>query len=166
LISAHPDLSDLLIAFFTTDVAPFLCRCEWRYVQSISRKKGGTVKMPIKHWMRISLSGSALALGTLSLAGCVYERPRHYYVYDAPPPPPGDTVVVVADQPPPDQEEVIGVAPYDDGVWIRGHYVWSDGRWWWTRGYWSHRPRPGVVWVDGRYEHRRGSYVYVGGTWR
>jgi hypothetical protein len=96
------------------------------------------------------------------LGGCtVYETAPQADVAVAPAPPPPAAVVVSADAPPPDQVEVVGVAPWADGYWIRGHYIWRAGGWYWSRGYWGHRPY-GRVWVGGYYRHG----VYVGGYWR
>ena len=52
--------------------------------------------------------------------------------------------------------------PYHGAVWIAPHYEWINGRWVWVRGYYAYPPRPGMVWVSGRYSHG----YWRGGYWR
>jgi hypothetical protein len=42
--------------------------------------------------------------------------------------------------PPPDRVEVIGVAPFHDAIWIKGHWDWERGahHYRWHEGYWRH----------------------------
>lgn len=53
--------------------------------------------------------------------------------------------------------------PYRTAVWIAPHYEAINGRWVWVQGYYAYPPRPGMVWVPGRYRHgywRPGHWAY------
>lgn len=90
--------------------------------------------------------GLSLVLG-LSAFACV---PGEYYV-DTPPPPP--------------QQEVIGVAPYPDAVYINGYWGWEGGRHVWHHGRWDHG-RPGYVWQPHHWAARGNRHAFVRGGWR
>ena len=58
--------------------------------------------------------------------------------------------------PPPPPPAVIykpWAPPYRGAVWISGHNEWVNGRWVWIGGYYAYPPRPGAVWIPGRYRH-------------
>lgn len=82
----------------------------------------------------------------LATPACV---PGEYYV-DAPPPAP--------------QQEVVGVAPYPEAVYINGYWGWEGGRHVWHRGAWQ-RNRPGYVYQPHRWEQRGNRYVMHRGGW-
>lgn len=83
----------------------------------------------------------------LAAPACV---PGEYYV-DTPPPAP--------------QEEVVGVAPYPNAVYVNGYWGWEGGRHVWHRGAWQHN-RPGYVYAPHRWEQRGNRYVMHRGGWR
>lgn len=107
----------------------------------------------------------------------------HWEIAQAPPPPPPPQYapqyapppapeyapgpeVVVADAPPPPIVEVIGVRPSPNHVWIRGYWDWDGHRRFWHGGRWELPPHGHGNWIEPRWEHRGGSYVYVRGYWR
>ena len=54
----------------------------------------------------------------VSLTGCIVEQhPVH-------------RVVVVREVPPPVRQEVLGIAPSPQHIWVHGHWEWHD-RWVW-----------------------------------
>ncbi|MFJ3486089.1 hypothetical protein ACIPL1_22225 [Pseudomonas sp. NPDC090202] len=53
---------------------------------------------------------------TLSVSGCVVERPRPH----RPPPP----------------VEVVPVMPAPGAQWVAGHYRWAGNQWLWVPGHW------------------------------
>jgi hypothetical protein len=61
--------------------------------------------------------------------------------------------IQVGGPPPPPQVERPWARPYRGAVWIPGHQEWVRGRWVWVAGYYSYPPRPGLVWIPGRYRH-------------
>ena len=56
-------------------------------------------------------------------------------------------------------------APGPGWSWVAGHWEWR-GHWVWMHGYWTRRPRPDAVRVDGRWVERGGRWVWVEGRWR
>jgi hypothetical protein len=94
--------------------------------------------------MRIS-SLAGLIIAGMAMTACGGRVPP-------PPFPPAPIVEVYGEGPP-------------GAFWINGHYEWYDNQYRWHRGYWGRRPYEGARWHEGRYEHRRGGYVYVGGHW-
>lgn len=107
-----------------------------------------------------------LKLGLLAVAaslfatGCVVRERVVYAEPSAPPP----EVTVTEDQPPAPYVEVVP-APRPGWAWVPGAWVWR-GHWVWVRGHWAHPPRAGAVWIEGHYEYRGGTRVYIGGYWR
>ena len=93
------------------------------------------------------LSGLALA----ALAACVY-------------PPAGALFVQVG--PPPIREEVIGVAPGADYVWVAGYWAWGGSDYYWVPGSWVVRPYPYAVWEPGRWRGNRRGWYWAPGHWR
>jgi hypothetical protein len=74
--------------------------------------------------------------------------------------------VVIRVGPPPPIVEHYGPRPHPGYVWVGGYHRWDGARYNWTPGYWAAPPRPHAYWVPGRYEHRRGGYVFIEGHWR
>ena len=65
--------------------------------------------------------------------------------------------------PPAERVEVIPTRPYDDGVWIKGHWAWRGNHWDWIPGHWAHPGFRGAVWVPGHYGPRG---AWIEGHWR
>ncbi len=82
----------------------------------------------------------------------------------APGPPPGAVYVRAA--PPRAQVEVIGTAPGPEFFWIPGYHRWDGRAYIWAPGRWERRPRPGAVWVAGRWVHHRNGWYWREGRWR
>jgi hypothetical protein len=78
----------------------------------------------------------------------------------------GLSVSFISREPPPERVEVVAARPYEDAVWIGGHwsprgndYAWVSGRW--------ERPASGRhEWVAGRWEHEDRGWHYIDGYWR
>jgi hypothetical protein len=51
-------------------------------------------------------------------------------------------------------------------VWVGGNYAWRGNQYYYTDGYWAAPPVPGNRWVEGRWKHRRGGWVWIPGHWR
>ncbi|MFN7140280.1 MAG: hypothetical protein ACK4UN_13170, partial [Limisphaerales bacterium] len=73
---------------------------------------------------------------------------------------------VVVDAPPAPQQEVVGVPPSGEHVWIPGHWSRSGDRWVWVSGRWEARPTPVSVYVPGHWESRGDGYVWREGYWK
>ena len=58
------------------------------------------------------------------------------------------------------------VAPGPGYVWITGYHRWDGRAYVWVPGRWELPPRPHARWVEHRWVHRRGGYVFVEGHWR
>jgi hypothetical protein len=92
----------------------------------------------------------------------------------APPPPPPQYApeyapgpeVVVGEAPPPPIAEVVTVQPSPYHVWIRGYWGWDGHRRYWSAGHWELPPHGRHAWMEPRWEHRDGRYVFVHGYWR
>jgi hypothetical protein len=102
-------------------------------------------------------------LGTL---GLIVAAVGSLAVLTACPPPPPPGVVYVRTRPPAAAVEVIGTAPGQEFVWIRGYHRWDGGTYVWVPGRWERRPRAGAVWVEGRWNHHRNGWYWVEGHWR
>jgi hypothetical protein len=74
--------------------------------------------------------------------------------------------VVVRVAPPAAIVESRGVAPGPGYVWQGGYHRWDGNAYAWNAGRWAAPPRPGARWVDHRWEHRHGGYVFHEGRWR
>ncbi len=85
-----------------------------------------------------------------------------------PPPGPPSGQVIYAEQapPPPPVEEVVAPRPGPDYVWIGGFYSYERGRHVWHAAHWERPPHGHAVWVEPRWEHREGRYVFTPGFWR
>jgi hypothetical protein len=55
-------------------------------------------------------------------------------------------------------------APRPGFVWIAGRWDWKGGNWEWVAGHWE-RERAGKRWRDGRWERAGDVWRYVGGEW-
>jgi hypothetical protein len=75
-------------------------------------------------------------------------------------------VGVIRTGPPPERVEAAPAAPYQDGVWIAGHWDYRNGTWVWAPGYWTRRPYPGAVWVPGHWRETPNGWRWVQGRWR
>ena len=113
--------------------------------------------------MKILLA-TVIASGAIGLSACATGEVVHgRYVA-------GDhherTVIRIG--PPAPREEVIidPPGPRDHWVWDPGHYRWIDSRYDWVPGHWIERPRPRAEWVAGRWENRRGEWIFIEGHWR
>ena len=56
--------------------------------------------------------------------------------------------------------------PSPNHVWVNGYHRWDGNAYAWTPGEWRERPHAHAVWVDHRWEHRNGGYVFVEGHWK
>lgn len=74
--------------------------------------------------------------------------------------------VVVRVAPPVAVVESRGVAPGPGYVWQAGYHRWDGNAYAWNAGRWAAPPRPGAHWVNHRWEHRHGGYVFHEGRWR
>jgi hypothetical protein len=101
----------------------------------------------------LKVAMAALALASVTLAGCVVAPAPRYY---------GDATVMVA--PPPPQVEIVGVAPAPGYVWIGGYWNWVGGRHEWVGGRWE-AGRPGYHWVPHRWMAYHGGYRLAQGHW-
>ena len=77
---------------------------------------------------------------------------------------PGAVVVVQA--PPPPRREVVPARPMPGYVWVSGYWAWHDNRYFWVGGHYDRPPHARAVWVEPRWEHRGGNYVFIEGSWR
>ncbi|HZE83197.1 MAG TPA: hypothetical protein VE035_02765 [Puia sp.] len=51
-------------------------------------------------------------------------------------------------------------------VWIDEDWTYRDGRYVSAGGHWAAPPRPGMVWVPGRWVHARRGWQWMPGRWR
>jgi hypothetical protein len=94
----------------------------------------------------------ALILGA-AMPGCVVVPDQRHYA---------DGVVLVA--PPPLREEVIGVAPSPDEVWIGGYWNWIGGKYDWVPGRWA-QGRSGYHWVTHQWVRQGDGWRLKTGHW-
>lgn len=109
---------------------------------------------------RIALLGSAAALTTLLLGGCVIAPLGHHYPTQ---PDYGPTVDV---EPPPPHAESPPPAPAVGYIWIGGHWAWHLGRHVWIGGRWSVPPRGYRGWAPGGWHRHDRGWRWRGGHWR
>ena len=72
--------------------------------------------------------------------------------------------VEVEEEPPPPRV-VVMPAPRPGFIWIEGRWSWNGGRYVWNDGYYE-RERVGQTWEQGRWERRGRGHVWVDGRWR
>jgi YXWGXW repeat-containing protein len=72
--------------------------------------------------------------------------------------------VEVEEEPPPPRV-VVMPAPRPGFIWIEGRWTWSGGRYIWHDGYYE-RERVGSIYEQGRWERRGRGHVWVDGHWR
>lgn len=65
--------------------------------------------------------------------------------------------------PPPPRAESYG-RPRPGYLWVAGRWDWRDGQWTWLEGRWE-RARPREAWVAGRWELQGNYYVWIEGRW-
>jgi hypothetical protein len=63
-----------------------------------------------------------------------------------------------------DVEDVRGVAPRPDYIWIGGDWVWSGSVYAWHAGQWA-RGRAGKAWTRGHWEHGAWGYRWHRSNW-
>lgn len=68
--------------------------------------------------------------------------------------------------PPPPRVEVRPAVPYPDAVWVEGHWEFRGGSWVWLPGCWSARPHARAVWVQGHWRETPNGWRWVPGHWR
>lgn len=103
--------------------------------------------MRIHHGISGAIVIGAVAVASMMSSGCAPRGAYYsegYYVDVAPPPPP--VAVRVAPR-----------YPRPGHVWVDGHYSWLGTQWVWRPGRWV-TARPGLVFVQPRYDHRRRRY--------
>ncbi len=73
--------------------------------------------------------------------------------------------VYVRTGPPVAKVEVRTAKPYNNAVWISGHYVRKGNTYVWKKGYWT-KPKKGFVWVPGHWKKSRAGWTWKAGHWR
>jgi len=58
------------------------------------------------------------------------------------------------------------VCPGPRHIWVAGDYVWRGGQYVYTDGYWAVPPKRHTRWIEGRWKHRRGGWIWIPGHWR
>jgi hypothetical protein len=58
------------------------------------------------------------------------------------------------------------IAPGPGYVWVAGYHRWDNNAYVWVPGQWVSPPRSHAHWVEHRWAHRHGGYVFVEGHWR
>ena len=122
--------------------------------------------------IRSLLLVSALALSLTACGGGKVvvkpAAPAAPVVAAAPATPAPTVVTVVPATPaaPANAEEVAGVRPGSDYVWVPGYYDWRGNRYEWVPGSWVRTPRPATVWVPGRWQPTTGGYLWIPGHWQ
>jgi hypothetical protein len=77
-------------------------------------------------------------------------------------------IVVRIGPPPPRPVEVIPAVPreHPNWAWHAGYHRWDGEHYVWVPGAYVEPPHPHARWVEGRWVHRGGGYVFVEGHWR
>lgn len=107
----------------------------------------------------IGVLGIATLAGSL-VTGCYSHRAYEPVVTTSP-----TGEVLVTQEPPPPRQEVIGVAPTAEHVWVKGYWAFQNRRWVWMPGHWELRPRAGATWVPGHWDHTARGWVWFPGHW-
>jgi hypothetical protein len=71
---------------------------------------------------------------------------------------------VVYSEPPPPRV-VVTPAPRPGFIWVQGRWGYHNGEWRWRDGYWQ-RERVGYYYSPGRWERRGRGYIYIDGRWQ
>ena len=58
------------------------------------------------------------------------------------------------------------VRPSSRHIWIAGYHRWDGHAYVWEPGRWELPPRNRTAWVQPRWDHRNGNYVFIEGFWR
>jgi hypothetical protein len=58
------------------------------------------------------------------------------------------------------------VAPGPGYLWTPGYQRWDGRAYVWVPGAWVRPPHPRAHWVQAKWVHRRGGWVFVEGHWR
>lgn len=74
--------------------------------------------------------------------------------------------IIVKVAPPRAVVETRVASPGAGYVYQRGYHRWDGNAYAWTPGVWAQPPHAHAKWVDHRWAHRNGSYVFVEGHWR
>jgi len=106
--------------------------------------------------------------GAFYVEGRWDERSRNWIEahWEMAPPPPPPVEYVVEGPPPPPRQEIIVAQPGPGYIWIGGYWAWHHHHHEWVGGHWEMPPHGHHVWVEPRWEHRCGSYVFIEGSWR
>src|ERR1044071_9676482 len=94
--------------------------------------------------------------------GCISHHQRTVVVRE---PVPATRTVVVTTEPPAPQQEIVGVAPSPEHVWVSGYWTYNHDRWAWKKGHWERRPHREAVWVAGHWDRTAGGWVWRPGHW-
>lgn len=70
----------------------------------------------------------------------------------------------VVDEAPP-EPQYENPDPRPGHVWVRGRWEWRGSKWRWKRGHWK-RARAGYTWTHGRWERRGNRWHWVEGRWQ
>ncbi|HEX7728884.1 MAG TPA: YXWGXW repeat-containing protein [Terracidiphilus sp.] len=74
--------------------------------------------------------------------------------------------IIVRVAPPAPIVERHGPPPGRGYVWIGGYQRWDGARYVWVPGRYEMPPRHHARWVEHRWVHRHGTWVFVEGHWR
>ena len=58
------------------------------------------------------------------------------------------------------------VCPSPRHVWVSGEYAWRGRQYVYNDGYWATPPSRHTRWIEGKWRHRRGGWVWIPGHWR
>jgi hypothetical protein len=75
-------------------------------------------------------------------------------------------VVIRVGPPRPVHVGPVGVAPGPGYVWTNGYHEYAGGHYVWHEGVWVRPPHEHAHWVEHRWVHRNGGYVFEQGHWR
>ncbi|HWO19646.1 MAG TPA: IPT/TIG domain-containing protein [Kofleriaceae bacterium] len=108
---------------------------------------------------------SAALIGTAAAQPDVRDHRTKEERRDArrPPPPPEPAGAGPREAPPAPREEKMD-APRPGFVWVRGRWDWKGGKWDWVNGHWE-RERAGKKWREGRWERKGDTWGYIEGGW-
>ncbi len=78
----------------------------------------------------------------------------------------GNAQIVVKVRPPAPIIKIRPIRPGPNHIWIGGNYTWRNGHYYYTDGYWAVPSRQHKHWVEGKWKHKRGGWVWIPGRWR